>query len=114
MGNNGAARIGTSYGHGCTVAGATLRCENSAPLTGQPRASSAGKEETQAGRRRLLRPHPHSLVNRKPPPVNEARLSLVTMLYPSAEGCNHCYRTLHGIGCGVTGPVLLEVSDSST
>jgi hypothetical protein len=46
--------------------------------------------------------------------VDHTRQGLVRMLYPSAVGCNPCYLALPGIGCGVTGPFVLEVSAWST
>jgi hypothetical protein len=42
--------------------------------------------------------------------VDDTRQGLVWMLYPSAVGCNPCYLTPHGIGCGVTGPFVLVVT----
>ena len=62
-----------------------------------PPTTRPGEEETPAGRR----------VGWVVLHVVHTRQGLVRMLYPSAVGCNPCYLTLHGIGCGVTGPLVL-------
>src|SRR5919112_2794713 len=41
------------------------------------------------------------------PGIRRSRQGLNTQLYPSAVYCNPCYLTLHGIGCGVPGPLVL-------